>query len=181
MEAQDLIRMCERLFEFYRLTSTPNPNQYELWLEDLAYIPGRACRAIEKVIRDEHDNLPRNLPKAIRAAYTAMPKDASSRHYNPIEDPSYPINYLHTALGVFLKDGVDAANLYMETVQMPSNDRDRVRCKGQVIQGNAPRKLKAIIKQGTLAGMLPPPEDPRLARDRANNIRRARIESETAE
>jgi hypothetical protein len=132
------------------------------------------------VIREEHDNLPRNLPKAIRAAYTVMPKDASSRNYNAVEDTSYPINYLHTALNVFLKDGPEAMNNYCELVHMPSNDRDRVRCKGQVIQGNAPKKLKAIIRQGTLAGMLPPPEDPRLARDRANNIRRARIESETA-
>lgn len=144
MNATELFTMCEGLFEYYRLTSTPTPEQYELWLEDLAYIPGSACRDLAKAIRDEFDNLPRNLPKAIRAAYTNMPKSASNMVFDPVEDLRFPVMYLQAGYKVLSEQGLAAFKNYADMVHMPVKDRDRVTFKHDLATGKKRIDFKAI-------------------------------------
>jgi hypothetical protein len=73
MDKTELVRAIAQAYGYWRLDKLPSEQQITLWLSQLEHIPGAALNWILPDLYQEHDNLPRNLPKAIKEAYAKAP------------------------------------------------------------------------------------------------------------
>lgn len=135
-----------KLYQYFRLTSLPTSEQIDLWHEDLNWIPDTTLDAIFKVLK-ENDSVPRNIPKAIKAAYRQCKGNTRILSgYDPVNDPNYPISYLWTALDVLESKGEAAFAEYCQRYQMPTQDIERVRNKFNCVHTTSELKIGDILK-----------------------------------
>jgi len=83
MDRTELIRAIGHAFSYWRMEKLPSEQQVNLWHTQLEYIPNGALNWILPDLYREHDNLPRNLPKAIKEAYSKAPIE-SRKHITKV-------------------------------------------------------------------------------------------------
>lgn len=133
MDRQCLKNQLLKLYFYFRIKDLPTTEQIDLWHENLKYIPQEATDDIFKILT-ENDNLPRNIPKAIRKAYIICKSQYKfTKSYDRENDPTYPIHYLYCALEILESKGDDEFIQYCRDVKMPLQDIDKVRNKFNAI------------------------------------------------
>jgi hypothetical protein len=128
------------LYEFFRLQKPPSTEALSSMFEYVASIPDDTFTKILDQIKTHNDNIPRNLPKAIRAIYFTLPHSKTKITYDKYNDPRFPVQKLHDAFWILENKGVDDFRQYCEKENMPSQDRERVWNKSQYIQNPEFRK-----------------------------------------
>jgi len=118
--------MIASLYIYFRYREAPGIECTEAWFKQCEYIPDEADENIVKKFM-EFDNLPRNVPRAIKRIYAEHQRGKPRfKHYDPIEDPDFPIDLMFTALEVLANKGQEDFARYCESVSMPATDRERV-------------------------------------------------------
>lgn len=135
-EFDDLIK---RVFLFMG-SDVPTDAQKREWFEDVKRIPTGAIRGIWENLK-QRDAISRrtNVPKVINEIYAKISTAGGSDRapvvdYDPVEDFRFPVGLMHKALSILQNSGDAAFVYYCDTVRMPRNDRDRVRCKFNAIR-----------------------------------------------
>ena len=128
MVRTSLATMILKLYQYFRYSTLPDSDQIDIWYDELKYIPDSAVDNIFNELKN-NDNIPRNLPKTIKAIYGKQPNHSQNIVYDEYDDPRFPIEYLYTALNVLEKKGEDEFMKYCRSVGMPSQDVERVRNK----------------------------------------------------
>ena len=73
MDRAELVRAIGQAFGYWRMEKLPSEQQINLWHTQLEHIPNGTLNWILPDLYQEHDSLPRNLPKAIKEAYQKAP------------------------------------------------------------------------------------------------------------
>ena len=134
------------LYQFFRYEKLPTSKQIDLWHENLKWIPGNAVDKTLKILKDG-DNIPRNIPKAFKNAFSQCRGSIEvSRSYDKYDDPDFPIAKLWRALEILEQKGNDAFLNYCRAVQMPQQDIERVRKKFKCVHNMSDLKPKDIFE-----------------------------------
>jgi len=116
-------------YSYFRSSSLPSREVQEIWYNELNYLEDTSTSYIIQQLT-KLDNLPRNLPKAIKAFYYDYKRShPKTTQYDPIDDDRFPIDLMFQALEIMIAKGADAFNLFCRTVNMPAADRQRVLAK----------------------------------------------------
>lgn len=127
MDRVELKFVLKKLWAYYQTAKLPSDEQVDMWTRNVGWIPAAASQAIVDSITKEFDNCPRNIPKAMSAAYMQMPHNQSGHAiYDQTEDFRFPISLMYRALEILTESGRDRFARYCEIVRMPLNDRERV-------------------------------------------------------
>lgn len=135
MDKESFTKLIAEIFVYYR-SEMPSLRQVDAWFFEVESIPDQAINFVKRIIYKEKDNLPRNIPKAIKEAYDNYPKIGGSViKYDSIEDFRFPVGNLHYGLNILETKGYAVFFRYADSAGMPSNDRDRVVTKHKVMTG----------------------------------------------
>lgn len=144
MDEKTWTRAVIKLFDFFRIKELPKDNQIKIWFDMIQHIPNTAADMVVNEICQKQDTLPRNLTKAFLEYFNTIPANYKKKEYDPTEDFSFPIAYLHQGLEVLERKGLNEFIGFANSVSMPKNDRDRVIFKNQVISGQVKIKLPEV-------------------------------------
>jgi hypothetical protein len=133
-----------KVFDFFRLEKLPSDSQINLWFEMVKHIPNMAIDSILTAIFQNSDGLPRNLPKAFLEQSHQVPQQFKKKEYDKTEDLSFPVSLLHQGLSVLESNGMNAFIGFANQVYMPSNDRERVINKHNVIKSSVKFEIPEV-------------------------------------
>jgi hypothetical protein len=70
MEISEFRKLLIWLYDYYnRDPKSVSSRKVETWFEDIARIPDEATDRVKAFIKDEYDDVPKNLPKAIKRGF----------------------------------------------------------------------------------------------------------------
>lgn len=148
MDEKTWVKTIVKVFKYYRIDKLPSDDQLKMWFDGVKFIPNHTIDVLINDLFNEHDTLPRNLPKALRQQYSKMPQTKRPVQYDPIEDTRYPVSMMHTAFNILETKGNVEFVKYCESTNMPRNDRDRVRYKYRIIrEGQQPELMVKILTE----------------------------------
>ena len=128
MVRTSLATMILKLYQYFRYSKLPDSEQIDVWYDELKYIPDSAVDGIFNELKTE-DNIPRNLPRAIKGIYGKFPKQSKNVAYDEYDDPRFPVEFLYTSLDILESKGNEKFIDYCRSVKMPAQDIERVRNK----------------------------------------------------
>ena len=138
----------KELYLYFQRKTFPGVRTIKKWQTKLDHVTDDALPFISEGLQDL-DNIPRNIPKAVRKYYNQF-KRLNSRItivYDEYDDPRFPIKRLYEATEIFIEKGETEFNQYCQAYHMPSQDRDRCRNKANRIFDQDPT-LTRIAKLG---------------------------------
>lgn len=157
MDKASFSRLIGDLYQYFRYDKFPDMTQINLWYEDVKYIPEKSLESVFKNLK-ENETIPRNLPKAMRQAYSQVPKQTRVIEYDLYDDPRYPIENLWTALKILENKDNDEFIRYCRSVKMPLQDIERVKNKfNQAISQSEINRLAGMV--GEKVGGVPAGDD----------------------
>jgi len=121
-----------KLYQYFRYSKLPESEQIDIWYDELKYIPDNAMDGIFNELKN-NDNIPRNLPRAMKAIYGKFPKQIKNIVYDEYDDPRFPIEFLYASLGILESKGEEKFIEYCRSVKMPAQDIERVKNKYNMI------------------------------------------------
>lgn len=152
-EFDDLIK---RVFLFMG-SDVPTDAQKREWFEDVKRIPTVAIKGIWENLK-QRDAISRrtNVPKVINEIYAKISSAGGDPRspvvaYDMIEDFRFPVGLMHKALSILQNSGDVAFVYYCDTVRMPRNDRDRVRCKYDAIRAADGEEIRVALTAEKMA------------------------------
>lgn len=101
--------------------------------EFLSHIPDHAWKQMIPIALRKWERWPSNWVKHVQELYREVPQENRPVVYDRIEDLRFPLNLMWDGFWILTKKGEAAFDSFCESVQMPLNDRDRVRNKHRVI------------------------------------------------
>jgi hypothetical protein len=126
------------LYEYYRFTKPPTTKSIMSMYPYVDNVPQDKFLTAINRIKTEHETLPRNLPKTIKEIYRSLPGVQSK----PNKD-QFPIEHLQKALEILQAKGYDDFRRYVNGVEMPVEDIERVLNKN-LFQTNPAFKKKIL-------------------------------------
>ena len=133
-----------KVFDFFRLEKLPSDSQINLWFDMVKHIPNMAVDSIMTAIFQNSDGLPRNLPKAFLEQSHQVPQQFKKKEYDKTEDFSFTVTLLHQGFSILESKGMNTFIGFANQFCMPSNDRDRVINKYNVIKSGGKFKIPEI-------------------------------------
>ena len=123
--------MIKNMYVYFRLKNVAGSDEIDNWYADFKYVDNDCIPFVLSRIKDL-DNLPRNLPKAIKryyAEYRHINRNTVYIHYDRDDDPRFPIKKLYQATEILLTKGETPFSDYCRQQYMPQQDVERCRNK----------------------------------------------------